>query len=174
MEWNKVQSNGKGRNTEIEVEIRNTDNTDNNLSEMERKETAFQVVWVTTHNYSTGSSLYRACQPSEQLNLRYGQPHPKCCTPTLWRMAPSGMWCRVALVRTVVSEEFSAYFIRVVKIVELKTTLAVTSNRRIVFLRSVRRLLVTANLPSSQILVILMMEALSSFETSVLTKSHTA
>jgi hypothetical protein len=49
------------------------------------------------------------------------------------------------------------------KIGELGTTLAVTSNRRthaFVFLRSVRRLLVTANVvPSSPILVTLMMEA---------------
>jgi hypothetical protein len=37
---------------------------------------------------------------------------------------------RVALVRTDVSEELSAYFIRVTKIGELGTTLAVTSNRR--------------------------------------------
>jgi hypothetical protein len=36
-------------------------------------------------------------------------------------------------------------------------------------LRSVRRLLVTANVPSPPILVTLMMEALSSSETSVLT-----
>jgi hypothetical protein len=42
---------------------------------------------------------------------------------------------------------------------------------RIPFLRSVRRLLVTANVvPSSQILAILMMEAWSSSETSVLTR----
>jgi hypothetical protein len=41
-----------------------------------------------------------------------------------------------------------------------------------IFLRSVRRLLVTANVvPSSPILVILMMEALSSSETSVLTRT---
>jgi hypothetical protein len=39
-----------------------------------------------------------------------------------------------------------------------------------VFLRRVRRLLVTANVPSSPILVTLMMEALSSSETSVLTR----
>jgi hypothetical protein len=38
-----------------------------------------------------------------------------------------------------------------------------------VFLRSVLRLLVMANVPSSLILVTLMMEALSSSETSVLT-----
>jgi hypothetical protein len=44
-------------------------------------------------------------------------------------------------------------------------------NRRL-FLRSVRRLLVTANVvPSSPILVTLMMEALRSSETSVLTKA---
>jgi hypothetical protein len=42
----------------------------------------------------------------------------------------------------------------------------------IVFLRSLRRLLVTANVhPSSQILVVMMMEALRSFETSVLTRA---
>jgi hypothetical protein len=40
-----------------------------------------------------------------------------------------------------------------------------------VFLRSVRRFLVTANAPSSLILVTLMMEALSSSETSVLTRA---
>jgi hypothetical protein len=41
----------------------------------------------------------------------------------------------------------------------------------LVYLRSVRRLLVTANVvPSSLILVILMMEGLSSSETSVLTR----
>jgi hypothetical protein len=40
-----------------------------------------------------------------------------------------------------------------------------------VFLRSVRRLLVTANVPSSPILVTLMMEALRSSETSVLTRA---
>jgi hypothetical protein len=40
-----------------------------------------------------------------------------------------------------------------------------------VFLRSVRRLLVTGNVPSSPILVTLMMEALSSSETLVLTKA---
>jgi hypothetical protein len=42
----------------------------------------------------------------------------------------------------------------------------------LVFLRSVRRLLVTASVvPSSPILVILMKEALSSSETSVLTRA---
>jgi hypothetical protein len=55
---------------------------------------------------------------------------------------------RVALVRTDVSEELSASFIRVTRIGELGTTLAVTRNRRKLrrkaFLRSVRRLLVTA------------------------------
>jgi hypothetical protein len=42
---------------------------------------------------------------------------------------------------------------------------------KFVFFRSVRRLLVTANVPSSPILVTLMMEALSSSETSVLKRA---
>jgi hypothetical protein len=59
----------------------------------------------------------------------------------------------VALVRTDVSEELSASFIRVTRTGELGTTL------------------VTASVvPSSPILVTLMKEALSSFETSVLTR----
>jgi hypothetical protein len=65
--------------------------------------------------------------------------------------------------------ELSASFIRVTRIGELGT-LAVTSN--LVFLRSVRRLLVTASVVhSSPILVTLMKEALSSSETSVLTRA---
>jgi hypothetical protein len=66
---------------------------------------------------------------------------------------------RVALVRTDVSEERSASIIMVTSIGEL------------VFLRSVCQLLVTANVvPSSRILVTLMMVELRSSETSVLTK----
>jgi hypothetical protein len=42
-------------------------------------------------------------------------------------MVPSGMLLRVALVRTNVSEEPSAFFIRVTRIGELGTTLAATS-----------------------------------------------
>jgi hypothetical protein len=64
----------------------------------------------------------------------------------------SGMLRSVALVRTDVSEELSASFIRMTRIGELGTTLAVTSI-----------------VPSSLILVTLMKEALSSSETSVLT-----
>jgi hypothetical protein len=74
-------------------------------------------------------------------------------------MVSSGMLRRVALVRIDVSEEHSASFIRM--------TLAVTSNQR-----CVRRLLVTAGVvPSSQVLVTLMKEALCSSETSVLTRA---
>jgi hypothetical protein len=87
------------------------------------------------------------------------------------RMVSSGMLRRVALVRSDVTEERSASFIRVTRIGELKTTLAVY----LVFLRSVLRLLVTASVVlSSPILVTLMMEALRSSEKSVLNKSHTA
>jgi hypothetical protein len=82
-------------------------------------------------------------------------------------MASSEMLRRVAIVRTDISEEPNASIIRVTRIGELGTTLAVTSC--FVFLRSVRRLLVTANVPRSPILVTLMMEAKDSSETSVLT-----
>jgi hypothetical protein len=64
----------------------------------------------------------------------------------------------VALVRTDVSEELSPSIIRVTRI-------------DIVFLLSLHRLLVTAKVPSSPILVTLMMEALSSSETSALTRA---
>jgi hypothetical protein len=106
------------------------------------------------------------------------------------------MLCHVALVRTDVSEELSTAIIRVTRINELGTTLAVTSNKRtlrrstptplyilnlnsvltlpshFVVLHSVRRLLVAANVvPNSPTLVTLMTEALSSSETSVLTRA---
>jgi hypothetical protein len=65
-------------------------------------------------------------------------------------MVSSGMLRHVDLVRTYVSEEFSSSFIRVTRIGELRTTLAVTSNRRTV----------TASVvPSSPVLVTLMKEA---------------
>jgi hypothetical protein len=66
----------------------------------------------------------------------------------------------------------------VTKIGELGTTQAATSNRRtlrrntVVFLRSVRRLLIAACVvPSSPIFVTLMKEAPGSSETSVLTRA---
>jgi hypothetical protein len=83
----------------------------------------------------------------------------------LWRIASSGMLSRVALVKTDISEELSASFIRVTRIGELGT-LAVTSNPL-----TLRRLLVLPNIPSSPILVTLMMKALSSSKMSVLTRA---
>jgi hypothetical protein len=80
----------------------------------------------------------------------------------LWRMPSSGMLRRVAVVRTDVLEEDSAFIIEVT-IDELGTTLAVTSNWS--------TLLATANVvPSSPILVTMMMEAIRSSETSVITR----
>jgi hypothetical protein len=72
-------------------------------------------------------------------------------------MVSSGLLRRVALVRTDVSEEPGASFIR---------------KKYLVFLRSVRRLLVAACVaPSAPIFVILMKEAPGSSETSVLTRT---
>jgi hypothetical protein len=68
----------------------------------------------------------------------------------------------VGLVRTDVSEELSAFIIRVTRIGELGTTLAVTSNQRKLPRNTVH---------ATPILVILMMEVLSSSETSVLTSA---
>jgi hypothetical protein len=72
------------------------------------------------------------------------------------RMTPSAILRRVALVRTDVSEELRASFIWVTRIGELGTTLAVTSNRRTLRINT---------------FVTLMKEALSSSETSVLTRA---
>jgi hypothetical protein len=69
---------------------------------------------------------------------------------------------RAALVRTVVSEESRASFIRVTRIGELGTTLSTTTNRR-----TLRKNI--SVVPSSPILFTLMKDALSSSETSVLT-----
>jgi hypothetical protein len=88
----------------------------------------------------------------------------------------------VLLVRTDVSEERIASITRVTRIGEVGTAFAVTSNRsklrritivkHIVLLRSLLLLLVTANVvPTSPILVTLMMEEISSSETSLLTGS---
>jgi uncharacterized membrane protein YhfC len=84
---------------------------------------------------------------------------------------------RVAFVRTDVSEEGIASIISE-RIGEVGTTLALSSNlstlrrnRRTVFLRRVLRLLVTANVPSSPILVTPIMEAINTFETLVLTRA---
>jgi hypothetical protein len=67
----------------------------------------------------------------------------------------------MTLVRTDVSKEPKASIIKLARIGELGTL--------ILFLRSVRRLLVRANfVPTSPILVTLMMEAILSSETSVL------
>jgi hypothetical protein len=63
---------------------------------------------------------------------------------------------RVAVIRTDVSEELSATITRMTRIGELGTTLAVTSNR------------------PSPIPVNLLIETLTSSETSILNKSHTA
>jgi hypothetical protein len=78
-------------------------------------------------------------------------------------MVSPGLLRRVALVRTDVSEEPSASFIRVTKIDELGTTQAATSNRR--------TLVAAGVVTRSPTFVTLMKEALGSSETSVLTRA---
>jgi hypothetical protein len=82
-------------------------------------------------------------------------------------MPSSGIVGCVALVRTDISEEHIASIIRVTRIGELGTMLAVTSNKS----NRMLQLLITANVvPSLPILVTLMMEAIRSFEMLVLTR----
>jgi hypothetical protein len=82
-------------------------------------------------------------------------------------MASSGMLSRVALVRTEILEEVNVSIIRVTRTGELGRTLAVTSNRH-----ALSRLLARANaVPSSPVLVTLMMVALSSSEMSFITRA---
>jgi hypothetical protein len=82
-------------------------------------------------------------------------------------MASSGKLRRMALVRTDVSEERSASLIKVTRIDELGTTLAVTSNRL-----PLRRN--SSVVPSSPIVVTLMKEALKFLRNVDYYKSHTA
>jgi hypothetical protein len=99
---------------------------------------------------------YSRAQCSKSWTVGFSNIWRKCTRKLSdWcRIAFSGMLRRVALVRTDLSEELSASFIRVTRIGELGTTL------------------VTASVvPSSPILVTMMKEALSSFYTSVLTRA---
>jgi hypothetical protein len=100
-------------------------------------------------------------------------------------MQSSGMFRRVALVRTDVSVECIASTMRMTKIGETVTANAPCSPILVTLImvtirssetsvlteaRSVLRLLVTANVPSSPILVTLMMEAIRFSKTWVLTR----
>jgi hypothetical protein len=71
---------------------------------------------------------------------------------------------RVTFVRTDVSEELSASIIRVTRISELRTTLAVNTNRN-------TRLFTAIVVISSLILFFLMIEPIRSSRTSVLTRA---
>jgi hypothetical protein len=73
---------------------------------------------------------------------------------------------RVAVVLSDISKESNATNMTVIRISELGTLVAT-----IVFLRIVLRLLVTAKIPSSAIVVTLGMEAIRFFENSVLIRA---
>jgi hypothetical protein len=86
---------------------------------------------------------------------------------SILRIASSGMLRRVALVRTAVSKELNASFIRVTRIGALGTMLAVTC--------SVRRLLVTASVVRSSPILVTLMKGGTKFIRKVGSyKSHTA
>jgi hypothetical protein len=84
-------------------------------------------------------------------------------TAVFWDVTPCGSYNNQLFGGTYRS------IIRVTRIGVLGTTLAVTSNRS--RLRKNTMLLVTANVPSSPILVTLMLKAIHSSETSVLTRA---
>jgi hypothetical protein len=86
--------------------------------------TAGGVSWEKYHIRKAEHILQTITDVTKQLlqNLRFSRRW-------LWRVASTGMLRRVALVRTDVSEEVGASFIRETRIGELGTTLAVTSDR---------------------------------------------
>jgi hypothetical protein len=86
-------------------------------------------------------------------------------------MSFSEMLRRVVLVRTDVSEEVSASIIRVTRLSELRTTLAVNSHRSTLGINAIL-LLVIVNVPSSPILVTPIMVRTYFSKTSVLNNSH--
>jgi hypothetical protein len=86
-------------------------------------------------------------------------------------MPSSGMLHHVVFIRTDVSEERISYIIMVTGIGELGTS-AVTSNRSTLRINTSHLLLVTANVvPSSSIVVTLVMETIPSYEISVRTRT---
>jgi hypothetical protein len=106
------------------------------------------ILWASVfieRSNSRHKTYYNITKPSDQLRLDswyYGESHHSGIEITnfkwelltdnwsVWRMVSSGLLRRVALVRTDVSEEPGASFMRLTKIGELGTTQAATSNRR--------------------------------------------
>jgi hypothetical protein len=130
-------------------------------------------------------TYWQCCETAHSMSKQGITVRFEVFTAVTMKNGSSWMLCHVALVRTDVPEELSASFIRVTRIGELGTTLAVTSNRCTLwrsffaacvgcYLRLALFLVhrFTASfVPSSPILVTLMKEALSSSETSVLTRA---
>jgi hypothetical protein len=112
----------------------------------------------TTSVHDDPKPLPEVSSPFNQFwhSLNPSEPTGSKCTSsfnikTPWRMPSSGMLRRVALLRTDISEDRCASVIMVTRIGELGIMLAVASNWHTLWrtIRSVHRLLVTANVVPS-------------------------
>jgi hypothetical protein len=90
-----------------------------------------QTSWFIPKVNQTLSLQFLFCYKGTSVTLAsYQTNNLRFSRRWLWRMSSSGMLRRVALVRTDISEELSSSFIKVTRVGELGTTLAVTTNRR--------------------------------------------
>jgi hypothetical protein len=125
---------------------------------------------TTSHSQQTPFSLviYRHFGVTDKLSIRQNIKAKLFISSEPASFLSSAMLRRVAHVRSDVSEELSASFIRVTRIGELGTTLAVTSDRR-TLRRNTRA--TRSNIPEDTILHSLRRQTLKSYTISFLYRS---